>query len=75
MPAAVGRAALCGTWPSYTGGGICATCSDRIRGLSEPQRVTEPGGTILGDYVNTHTPVLARCPEGHASLLAHPHVP
>jgi hypothetical protein len=79
VPAAIGRAALCRPWPSYisTGGGICATCSGRIRGLSEPQyrqRVTEPGGTILGDYVNTHTPVLVRCPEGRENRVIPKHV-
>ncbi|MEV6738727.1 hypothetical protein AB0N14_18050 [Streptomyces sp. NPDC051104] len=69
----------CRPWPSYinSGGGICAICSGRARGLSEPQfrqRVAELAGTITGEYVNTHTPVLVRCEEGHENRVIPKHV-
>lgn len=69
----------CRPWPSYvySGGGICAICSGRARGLSGPafrQRVADLGGTLLGDHVSTNTPVLVRCREGHENRVIPKHV-
>ncbi|MER5699226.1 hypothetical protein ACWDBO_25565 [Streptomyces mirabilis] len=71
----------CRPWPSYiTGkraGRICGICSKRSRGSSEGryrERVAELRGTILGEFVNTHTPVLVRCERGHEHAVTPNHV-
>ncbi|MGY3199707.1 hypothetical protein [Streptomyces sp. TE5632] len=69
----------CRPWPSYvnSGGGFCAICAGRAPGLSAAafrQRVAELGGTLLGDHVSRHTPVLVRCPKGHENRVTPGHV-
>ncbi|WP_437001304.1 hypothetical protein [Streptomyces sp. enrichment culture] len=69
----------CRPWPSYvnSGGGICGICGGRTRGISEPafrQRVSDLGGTLLGSFTTTYTPVLVRCPEGHEHRVIPKHV-
>jgi len=57
-------------WPSsvQAGRGICLTCSERdpvSAARAFHSRMAEMGAAVLGDYVNAHTPVLARCAAGH----------
>lgn len=50
------------------GQGICRTCAGldpRDASARFHTRVTELGGSVLGDYVNWATPVLVRCARGH----------
>jgi hypothetical protein len=51
-----------------SGRGICRICADRDPATAEAKfrdAVERLGGIVLGDYVNSKTPVLIRCPVGH----------
>jgi hypothetical protein len=50
------------------GGGICRRCAGLDPRDAENRfraRVTEMGGVVAGEYVNSHTPVLCICSSGH----------
>jgi hypothetical protein len=57
------------------GGGICRLCTGQDPKTAEAAflaRVAQLGATLVGSYINAHTPVAARCAAGH-DCTARPH--
>ena len=57
------------------GNGFCATCTGQDSAVAAAAflaRMAAMGATVLGEYVNAHTPVPARCAAGHP-CEARPH--
>lgn len=55
----------------FQGYGICGICSKKSKADGEDRfRVTvqERDGVVVGDYVDSRTPVEIRCPEGHTGF-------
>lgn len=61
---------ICHPYPANIRQGreLCRICSERDPRMAEEnfhQAIASAGGTVVGDYVNNHTQVECRCPNGH----------